>query len=68
MTDMVFHQFAHKAVDGTTCGSEALERLRAGLVFRQGAKNAFELADNFLGARDEVELFARGSRHSACIP
>jgi hypothetical protein len=61
--DMVFHELAHQAVDGTTSGGEPLEDVGALFVFVEGAKNAFELADDFLGTRDEIEFFARSMRH-----
>ncbi len=60
VSDVVFHQLAHKAVNRASRGGQALQRLGARLVFVEGTKNAFELANDFLGAGDEVELFARG--------
>ena len=59
VADVVFHQFGHEAIDGATSGGEALEDLRAGIIFVQSAQDAFELADDFLAAVDEVEFFAR---------
>jgi hypothetical protein len=50
VADVVFHQFAHKAVDGAAGGGEALQDFGAGLVLIQGAADGFELAHDFLGA------------------
>jgi hypothetical protein len=63
VSDVVFHQFGHEAVDGAASGGEALESVGARLVFIEGAEDTFELANNFLGAIDEVEFFAGGMRH-----
>ena len=63
IADVVFHQFGHEAIDGAASGGEALERVGARFIFVEGAKNAFELADDFLGAVDEVEFFARSMGH-----
>lgn len=60
VANMVFHQLGNKTVDGAASGSEALEGVGAGLVFVECTKDAFELADDFLGAVDEVEFFSRG--------
>jgi hypothetical protein len=59
IADVVFHQLTHETVDGTAGGGQTLERLGARFVFVEGAKDAFELADDFLGAGDEVEFFTR---------
>ena len=59
VADMVFHQFGHEAIDGAASGGETLEGFRARVVFVEGAHDAFELADDFLGAVDEVQFFAR---------
>ena len=61
-------KLAHEAIDRAAGCGQALQRFGARLVFVKCAKHAFELADDFLGARDEVELFARSVRHFACIP
>lgn len=58
VADMVFHEFRHEAVDGAASGGEALESLGARFMLVEGAQDAFELADDFLGAVDEVEFFA----------
>jgi hypothetical protein len=68
VSDVVFHQLAHEAIDRTAGCGQALQRFGARLVFVECAKHAFELANDFLGAGDEIELFARGMRHLACIP
>jgi|SRR5271168_1605816 len=68
ISDVVFHQLAHEAVDGAASGSQTLQRLGTGLVLVEGPQNALELADDFLGAGDEVDFFARSMRHFACIP
>jgi len=59
VSDVVLHQFAHKAVDGATGGGQALKHFRALLIFVEAAKDAFELADNLFGASDKIEFFAR---------
>jgi hypothetical protein len=56
--DVVLHQFGHQAVDGPAGGGEALQQVGAMRVFLHGAKNRFELADDFFCARDEIEMFA----------
>jgi len=58
VADVVFHQFAHEAVDGAARGREALEDIRAGIIFIEGAQDAFELADDLLSTVDEVQFFA----------
>jgi len=63
IADVVLHQLGHEAVDGAARGGKALEGVRAGLIVVQRAKNAFELPDDFLGAVDQVQFFARGVRH-----
>jgi hypothetical protein len=64
VSDVVFHQFGHEAVDGAASGGETLKSVGARLVFIEGAEDAFELANDFLGAIEEVEFFAGGMRHS----
>ena len=61
--DVVFHEFAHKAVDGSAGRSEALKDVGTMGVFLERALNGFELADDFLGASEEVEFFAGEVRH-----
>ena len=68
VSNVVFHQFAHKAVDGPSCCGQALQNFRALLIFVKSAEHTFELADDFLGASDKVEFFARTMRHFACVP
>jgi hypothetical protein len=63
IADVVFHEFAHKAVDGAAGGREALKDVGAVGVFLECPLNGFELADDFLGASDEVEFFATEVRH-----
>ena len=58
VADVIFHEFGHEAVDGAASGREALEGFGARLVLVEGAQDAFELADDFLGAVDEVQFFA----------
>jgi len=48
VADDGLHQLAHEAVDGATRGGEALEDVGAGIIFIEGAQDAFELADDFL--------------------
>ncbi len=59
VSNVVFHQFAHEAVDGAARGGQALQHFRALLIFVKAAEDTFELADDFLGASDKVEFFAR---------
>ena len=54
IADMVFHQFGHERVNGAACSGEALESVRAGIVVVECAEDAFELADDFFGAVDEI--------------
>ena len=58
MEDVVLHEFAHKAVDGPARRSEALQHIGTMGVFFEGPQDRLELADDFLGAGDEIELFA----------
>jgi hypothetical protein len=60
VSDVVFHQLAHEAIDCTAGCGQPLQRFGTWLVFIEGAKYAFELPDDFLGAGDEIELFAGG--------
>ena len=59
VSNVVFHQFAHEAVDGAACGRQTLQHFRALFILVEAAKDAFELADDFLGAVDQVQFFAR---------
>ena len=68
IADVVFHEFGHEAVDGAASGGEALESFGARFVLVEGAQDAFELADDFLGAVDEIEFFSGGVRHFGCLP
>ena len=63
ITDVVFHEFAHKAVDGSAGRREALKDVGTMGVFLERALNGFELADDFLGASEEVEFFASEVGH-----
>jgi len=58
VADVIFHKFGHQAIDGAARGGETLEDIRAAFVFVQGAQDAFELADDFLGAIEEVQFFS----------
>jgi hypothetical protein len=58
VSDVVFHQLAHEAIDGAARRGQALQHLGALLVLVEAAEDAFELADDFLRACDEVEFFA----------
>jgi hypothetical protein len=60
IADVILHQFGHEAVDSAACGGQALKDFGAGIIFMQGAQSAFELAYDFLGAIDEIELFSGG--------
>jgi hypothetical protein len=60
VSDVVFHQLAHKAIDRTASCGQPLQRFGTWLVFVKCAKHTFELADDFLGAGNEIEFFARG--------
>jgi hypothetical protein len=59
ITDVVLHEFRHQAVDSSTGGGQALESIRARIVLVEGAKDAFELADDFFGAVNQVQFFSR---------
>ena len=63
--DVIFHEFAHQAVNGTAGSSEAPENFGALLVVVQSLKNRLELTDDFLGSIHQVQLFSRGVRHFA---
>lgn len=47
--DVIFHEFAHEAVDRATGGGETAKDLRALLVAVQTLEYGFELADDLLG-------------------
>ena len=68
ITNMVLHEFGHQAVDGAARRRQALQDVGALLVVIQGAQDAFQLADDFFRARDQIEFFTRGGRHFSCIP
>jgi len=68
IADVVFHEFGHKAVDGPAGGGEALKGVGARLILVECTKDAFELADDFFGAVDEIEFFSGGVRHFSCLP
>jgi len=67
VADMVFHEFGHEAVDGAASGGEALEGFGAGFVLVEGAQDAFKLADDFLGAVNEVEFFRGKCATFSCL-
>ena len=58
MEDVVLHEFAHEAVDGSTGSGEALQDIGAVGIFLESVEHGFQLANNFLGAGDEIETFA----------
>lgn len=58
VANVVLHEFAHKAADGATSGCEALQDVRTVGVLLEGALDGFELADDFLGAGNEIDFFA----------
>jgi hypothetical protein len=60
ISDVVFHELGHQAVDGAASGGQALEGFGARIMFIKSAQDAFELPDDFLRAIDEVQLFSRG--------
>jgi hypothetical protein len=59
LSNVVFHQLAHEAIDGAACGGQTPQHFGALFIFVEAAENAFELANDFLGACDKVEFFAR---------
>jgi len=59
MANVVFHQLAHEAIDGAARGGEALKNVGAVRILFEGTLRGFELADDFLGAVDEIEFFSR---------
>ncbi len=65
---MVFHELGHEAIDGAAGRRKALKHIGAGIILIQSAQDAFKLPDNFLGAVDEIQFFARSMRHFACLP
>jgi len=65
VADVIFHQFGHEGVDGAASGGEALEDVGAVLFVIEAAQDTFELADDFLGAVDEVEFFSGSVGHSS---
>jgi len=67
VADVVFHEFGHEAVNGAASGGKPLQGVGARFVLVEGAQDAFQLADNFLGAVDEIQFFARSVRHF-CLP
>ena len=56
--DVIFHQFAHQAVDGAPGGREAVKDLGALLVVIQAFENRLELADDFPGSVDQIQCFS----------
>jgi hypothetical protein len=58
IANVIFHQFGHEAVDGAASRGEALENVSTGIIGVQGAKDAFELADDLFSAIDKVEFFS----------
>jgi hypothetical protein len=68
ISNVIFHEFSHEAIDGAAGCGEALEGVGARLVFIEGAQNAFELADDFFSAVDEIEFFSGGVGHFPSLP
>src|SRR5271154_3427042 len=68
VADVILHKFAHQAVDGATRGGQALQSFGAGFVGIQCAEHAFELADHFLGAVEQVQFAFRNFRHNPLLP
>ena len=54
VADVVLHQLPHQAIDGAADGGQALQDVRTGSVFVQGALNGFQLAQNLLGPIQQV--------------
>jgi hypothetical protein len=61
--DVVFHEFAHEAVDRATRGSETAKDLGALFIAAQALEYRLELADNLLGSIYQVQFFSRSMRH-----
>lgn len=59
LAEVVLHEFGHQGIDGAAGGGEALQGIGAGLVLVEGAKDTFELANDFFGAFDQVQFFSR---------
>jgi hypothetical protein len=57
MANVVFHQFRHQAIDGSPGGGEPSQNFCARFVFIQCALHRFHLANQFLGAIDQIEFF-----------
>jgi hypothetical protein len=68
VANMVFHEFAHEAVDGSSCCGESLKDIGALFVVVQGPQNCFQLPDYLLRAIDEIQLFPRHVRHFVDYP
>ena len=63
VADVVFHQFAHQAVDRATRGGQALQDFGARLVLIQGAPDSLELPHDlsWCGSADPAFLSINGT-------
>jgi len=68
IADVIFHELGHEAINGAARGGKALEGVGAWLIVVERAKNALELADDFLGAVNEIQFFPGSVRHFCCLP
>ena len=48
VANVIFHQLAHQAVDGTPCRGQALEDVSAGFILIQSAQHALSWPTTFL--------------------
>jgi len=55
--DVVLHQLTHEGIEGAASRGQALQDIGAMRVVLDGVEGGLQLANQFLGARNEVELF-----------
>jgi hypothetical protein len=63
--DVVLHELGHQAVDGAASSGQAVKHFGALLVLIEAFEDGFQLADDFLGAVDEIQFFSGRMRHFA---
>jgi hypothetical protein len=57
--DVIFHQLRHEAIDGSACGGETAKHFGTLLVTIEPLEYRLELADDFLGAVNQIQFFSR---------
>jgi hypothetical protein len=58
VSNVVFHEFSHEAVDGSSGSREPLQDVGALFVIVQRSQNGLQLPDDLFGPVDQVQFFS----------